>query len=60
MTEELYICVPIEAVQDCGDHAVVSLGPRDDAVMLVMSAVSSPNKVAVLDRLQALCMEVSE
>lgn len=57
MTEELYVCVPLDAVQDCGDHAVVSLGPGEEAVRLVMSAMSSPNKVAVLGRLQALCME---
>lgn len=56
----VYVCVPIDAVQDCGDHAVVSLGPEEEAVRLIMSAMSSPGKVAVLDRLQALCMEVSE
>lgn len=61
MTKELYVSVPIKAIRDLGDHAVVSLGPGEEAIRLMMSAMSSTGKVAfVQDRLQVLCMEDEE
>lgn len=56
----VYVCVPKGAVQDLGDHCVVSLGDVDEAVRAIMAAKANRGKVAVVGDLQAVILEWSE